>query len=79
MTKWSKEDGGYTSHLISTITEWITAITTFLYIATYSEEFKALRVERLVVINTDNNVLPVNTNNSNNKEINNVSDVTDHI
>lgn len=56
-TKWKKEDGGFTSHLISTVTEWICAICTMGYILSFSEDFKTLHIQEPEVTIIDNHVL----------------------
>lgn len=54
ITKWSKEDGAFTSRLTSTITEWITAVAVVLYILTFTDEFKSLNMERPSITITNN-------------------------
>ncbi|XP_066583529.1 DNA damage-regulated autophagy modulator protein 2-like isoform X2 [Prorops nasuta] len=42
--KWYKEDGGWGLHVISTVTEWICAIAFCLYILTFTDDFKDIRL-----------------------------------
>ncbi|KAJ8977606.1 hypothetical protein NQ317_011778 [Molorchus minor] len=43
ITKWSKDDGGYDFHLVSTITEWIMAVTFQFFLASFTSEFKLIQ------------------------------------
>ncbi|KAK9717478.1 Frag1/DRAM/Sfk1 family [Popillia japonica] len=47
--KWLPEDAGYTDHVISAITEWITAICLLLYLITYAYEFKDVVIYKPVL------------------------------
>ncbi|KAH0956098.1 hypothetical protein HN011_000465 [Eciton burchellii] len=42
--KWHKEDGGWELHVTSTITEWICAMAFCIYILTFMEEFRSIRI-----------------------------------
>lgn len=43
--KWRPEDGGWTMHLISTISEWLLVICFCSFIASFSGEFKGVSLE----------------------------------
>ncbi|KYB29094.1 DNA damage-regulated autophagy modulator protein 2-like Protein [Tribolium castaneum] len=51
-TKWSKDDGGYVDHFISAIAEWIMAVTTILFLAFYTSEFKKISFTEPPLIET---------------------------
>lgn len=38
--QWHPNDGGFVEHLVATISEWVMAITTLLYMVTFSLEFE---------------------------------------
>ncbi|KAI4498707.1 hypothetical protein M0802_006174 [Mischocyttarus mexicanus] len=42
--KWYKDDGGWELHIASTVTEWICAIAFSLYILTFTDEFRDIRM-----------------------------------
>ncbi|XP_035729063.1 uncharacterized protein LOC118444675 [Vespa mandarinia] len=42
--KWYKGDGGWELHVASTVTEWICAIAFCIYILTFTDEFKDIRM-----------------------------------
>jgi len=42
---WHPEDGGYTMHLISSFSEWITALTLLLYFLSFRKEFDQVSFE----------------------------------
>ena len=52
--KWYKEDGGWELHMASTVTEWLCAIAFCIYILTFSDEFKNVKVTHPKVLCTRN-------------------------
>ncbi|XP_043515743.1 uncharacterized protein LOC122531689 [Frieseomelitta varia] len=52
--KWYKEDGGWELHVASTITEWLCAVAFCVYILTFTEEFRDVRVTHPKVVYTLN-------------------------
>lgn len=56
MTKWKKEEGGYDWHVVSVITEWLTATAMMLYISTFNSEFKIVKLEEPPFILTTDTV-----------------------
>ncbi|XP_060522623.1 DNA damage-regulated autophagy modulator protein 2-like [Cylas formicarius] len=50
VTKWTKEDGGFDIHQISTNTEWICAGCTMIYILLLVQEFRKITVRPLTVV-----------------------------
>lgn len=48
--KWYKEDGGWELHVVSTITEWLCAMAFCVYILTFTEEFRDIRISHPKVI-----------------------------
>lgn len=44
MTKWKKADGGYSLHLVSTITEWILGVATMTYVFTFTFDFQHFKL-----------------------------------
>lgn len=42
--KWTKHDGGWTYHLISTISEWSCALAICIYIISFTNEFRELQL-----------------------------------
>ncbi|XP_017773455.1 PREDICTED: DNA damage-regulated autophagy modulator protein 2 [Nicrophorus vespilloides] len=45
LTKWKREDGGYTYHLLSTSFEWVCATSTMFFILTFAPDFKKISLE----------------------------------
>ncbi|CAC5401683.1 DRAM2 [Mytilus coruscus] len=43
-TKWKPEDGGFTAHIISTISEWVTAVTFLLFFFTFVRDFQKVKL-----------------------------------
>ncbi|XP_078053796.1 DNA damage-regulated autophagy modulator protein 2-like isoform X1 [Augochlora pura] len=48
--KWYKEDGGWELHVASTVTEWICAIAFCIYLLTFTDEFRDLKISHPTVI-----------------------------
>lgn len=42
---WKPDQPGFTAHVVSTIGEWVTAITFLFYFLTYAQEFRKLKLE----------------------------------
>lgn len=68
MTKWSRKDGGWELHLVSTISEWVTAISTMTYVLTFSPDFRnislsepVLHIEDTLIVNQSDSVTHVTT------------------
>lgn len=43
-TKWSPEDGGFAAHIVSTISEWITAVTFLMFFFTFIRDFQKIKL-----------------------------------
>lgn len=49
-TNWQPEDGGYPTHVISTISEWIAAMALDFFILTYTREFQVNSIIIVIII-----------------------------
>ncbi|XP_077868915.1 DNA damage-regulated autophagy modulator protein 2-like isoform X2 [Saccoglossus kowalevskii] len=58
-TKWSPEDGGFPEHIVSTVSEWILAVSFLLYFFTYIREFQKIRMEANIRLYTED-MMPIN-------------------
>lgn len=47
---WSKDDGGWEMHLLSTITEWLCAIAICIFILSFTNEFREIELHYPKVI-----------------------------
>ncbi|KAI4458292.1 fasting-inducible integral membrane protein tm6p1-related [Holotrichia oblita] len=48
VSRWLPQERGYTYHVISTVSEWITAIPVLLFLVTYAYEFKDILIYKSV-------------------------------
>ncbi|KAF5303806.1 hypothetical protein FQR65_LT18951 [Abscondita terminalis] len=46
VTKWTKNDGGFTFHIISTVAEWFDAIGLMVFILTFAPELRNITIEK---------------------------------
>lgn len=44
-TNWKPEDGGYKTHIISSVSEWIAAMALNFFILSYTQEFQTFHIE----------------------------------
>lgn len=57
MTKWNETNGGYQYHVISSITEWLTAFCMMGFIVSFTNDFKLISIEEPPIFVVDNNVI----------------------
>ena len=49
--KWYPEDGGWEMHVASTVSEWIVATSFCVYILSFVQEFRTIKIEEPQVCN----------------------------
>lgn len=50
VTKWTKQDGGYATHQISTNAEWICAGATMIYVLLFQPEFNSISLRHIPIV-----------------------------
>ncbi|KYB29093.1 DNA damage-regulated autophagy modulator protein 2-like Protein [Tribolium castaneum] len=61
VTKWKKEDGGFEFHLVSTISEWICANCTMIYLLLFVWDFKSIDLSEPEISVQDNFAVIIKT------------------
>ncbi|CAG9859022.1 unnamed protein product [Phyllotreta striolata] len=51
MNKWKPDDGGYTFHVISAVSEYILIATTTINLVSFAEEFKYIEIHKPIITN----------------------------
>lgn len=60
LTKWSREDGGFDLHVLSSVTEWICASCIMIYLLLFIWDFEEISLSEPEIFVHDNFTVPAN-------------------